>query len=118
MKWGAKLERFIEAFDSRTGSCHRACACGRDFINPEGGWGFIEGEIEEAVKNGATELDHSVVCLEFEGSVYVQDCNCWHERAERIMKFLDSHHDKVANYLNGEIKAAHEWADARKRVET
>jgi hypothetical protein len=64
----------------------------------------------------ATMLEGDVGFVAFEGRVYVQSCNCWHDRAKKIIGFLDSHHDSAADYLNGEVNAARVWAEGRSLV--
>lgn len=99
-----KLERFAAAFDSHRGSCRGVCNCGKEFYNSSGGWDFEKGELAELESNEATDLDWSVSFIEFEGKEFVRDCDCWHDRAERIMAFLNGHHNEIAEYLNNEIK--------------
>lgn len=117
MSFEPKLERFAQAFDCGVGSCRRICNCGREFYNANGGWDFAPGEREELERSGATNLDWSVGLLAFEGAHYVSDCDCWHERAVKIMAFLDTHRGSIAKYLNGEVKTARDWADAQRIVE-
>jgi len=117
MSQDAKIERFISAFDCHMGTCSRVCYCGKTFYNPDGGWDFGKGELEklEADPN-AYPLACSVSMVEFEGTIYVADCECWHERAKRIMAFLDSHAEQIADYLNGEKIAAIKAAEAMPTV--
>lgn len=74
-----------------------------EFYNSDGGWDFDEGELDKLHADpNAKDLDYAVPFVEFEGTVYVADCTCWHERAERILAFLDDHAIQVANYLMAE----------------
>ena len=96
------LDNFEEAFKTDTGSCRATCECGQTFYNPDqASWDFEDGELEELDKDPkATNIDYSVGYVEFEGSIYVRDCHCWHERAEKIMQFIDGHSHGIARYLN------------------
>jgi hypothetical protein len=94
------IPNFERAFDTGTGSCVRTCACGRVFYNPDSDWDFAQGELKELQENpDATWLDYAVTSVSFEGTEYVTDCKCWHERAEKIMGFIDGHAYKIAEYL-------------------
>lgn len=97
------LGSFEKAFSDKVGSCRAQCACGKQYYNPDGGWHWEDGELEalEADQN-ATALDCSVGYVTFEGTTYVIDCNCWHERAKRISAFLDTHMQKIADYFKEE----------------
>lgn len=95
-----KEENFEMAFDLRVGSCTGICACGQQFYNDDPFWGFEEGEISELKKNGAIRLEHSVSFVGFEGHDYVYDCGCWKERSKKILVFIDSHVNQIAEYIN------------------
>lgn len=62
------------------------------------GFGFEGCEETHACLCGAEFNECSFIT--FEGVMYVIECKCWHARAERIMKFLDSHAQQIARYLN------------------
>jgi len=95
-----KFENFERAFDCHVGSCSATCACGRVFYNPDRSWDFEENELEDLEKDpNATGLDYAVSFVEFEGQTNVMACDCWHNRAKQIMGFLDSHANKIAEYL-------------------
>jgi len=98
-----KFENFETAFDPGIGSCSAMCECGKIFYNPDGSWGFEEGELEglEADEK-AVSLDHSVGYVSFEGSEYVYDCDCWHDRAKQIINFIDGHRFGIVKYLKAE----------------
>ena len=108
----SKLDRFGRAFSSGSGGCRRTCECGREFYNPSGGWDWEPGELEKLDKGTAQSLDWTVGTIILEGTEYVEDCDCWHPRAEKIMAFLDANAAAIADYLNGEkadARAGAQW---------
>lgn len=114
-----KLENFENAFDSHVGSCRMTCNCGKEFWDAyNSGYGWDEGEREALEKDpNAVAVQHSVGSLEFEGRIYCLDCDCWHERAKKIMGFIDSHGKAIAEYLFYEKKRKQAIADAAPTVE-
>lgn len=101
---------FIDAFQNAGGSCRAMCECGKQFYAPDGQWDWFEGELEELAKTAEIVEGH-VSLIEFEGSAYVLECNCWHERAKRIMAFIDGHAEAIAKYLTLEKKRKQFEAD-------
>lgn len=77
------------------------CNCGRVFCST---YMLDEDDSGESSKEqpGVTFTEFDIDEIVFEGKVYSDYCDCWHERAKSIMGFLDSHHTKIANYLNFE----------------
>ncbi len=107
------LDNFRDAFNPGFGSYYGQCACGREFYNPTGDWDVEESEwklLEEDKE--ATALDWSVGHVEFEGTLYISDCDCWHKRAQAIMNFIDSHDSSIVAYLKKE--KARKMAEANK----
>lgn len=98
------LENFECAFGTGSGGCRRVCECGREFYNPEGGWDWDDGELEDLEKRGATALEYTVGEISFEGKVFVNGCNCWHPRAERLIDWIDGHRNQIAEFLTLEKK--------------
>lgn len=96
------IETFEDAFDIGVGSCRAECDCGKEFYCPDFGADWDEGELDHLEKIGATSLDCSVSYVVFEGTQYVMQCECWHERAKKIMGFLDDHNYQIAKYINKE----------------
>lgn len=94
------IESFKEAFHTGMGGCRRECDCGVQFYNSDGGWDWEERELErlEADKT-SRDIDCSVAEVEFEGKSFVYQCDCWHERAEKLMEFIDGHSHGIAEYL-------------------
>lgn len=108
----AKLERFERAFNSGSGGCRRVCECGQEFYNSDPGWTWDDGELEDLESSSAIDCDWTVGTIIFEGKEYVMDCDCWHERALKIMRWIDSHDDEIALYLSGEKEEKRRIAEA------
>lgn len=113
-----KLENFIEAFSSHCGGCRRTCHCGKEFWDAENSYDWESGE-REALESDPSKvpLRYSVGTVELEGREYVMDCNCFHERAEKIMGFIDGHAKSIAAYLTLEKKRKQLIADEAPTVE-
>lgn len=108
---------FFKAFTLPVGNCRATCNCGKIYYNSTGGWDFTDNELKELRENQfAIDLDYSVSFVGFEGSVYVYDCSCWHERALKIQSFLDGHSEQIADYLNGEIEELKKALSNAKKV--
>lgn len=100
-----RLTVFERAFGGSAGSCRRSCECGREFYNPDGGWSWENGELEALAANpNATSIEWSVGTVEFEGRFYVPDCTCWHERALKIIAWMEGHVESIAEYFKLENK--------------
>lgn len=96
-----KIENFERAFTDGGASCRATCQCGRTFFTAEeSGWSWEEGEHEELRKDPkATMLDHAPGGVLLEGTNYVADCDCWHDRAKRIIGFLEAHGGAIAHWF-------------------
>lgn len=113
-----KLQNFQQAFSTNTGSCTATCQCGKVFYDYYGSWDWDEGELEKLQKDPkAVPLDYAVGSFEVEGKIYVLDCDCWKQRVEKVMGFIDSHARKIAEYLRLEKKRKQEIADNSPVVE-
>lgn len=96
------LKTFIEAFKTNHLLFHGECQCGREFHNlDKNAWDYDDADIEY-LDSHSFELKHAVRFVEFNGSAYVMDCDCWHGKANRLMNFINSHDIQVGKYLNGE----------------
>jgi hypothetical protein len=96
---------FERAFSTRTSGARRECPCGRIFYNPNGGWDWDDGELESLGKNAqATGLDYAVGEIDFEGVGFCIDCECWHERALRMLNWIVAHDEAIAEFLSEEKK--------------
>jgi hypothetical protein len=107
-----QLKNFEQAFTTSSTGCRRECLCGSVFYDSVGNYDWDEGEFEALEKNErATAVDYSVGTISFEGKEYCCDCDCWHERAKQIIRFLDGHAHKIAEWLTLEKKRKQEEAD-------
>ena len=97
----ANRDSFERAFTTNTGGCSRRCACGKDFYDASTNrWDWEKGEFEAfEADEEAIGVDYSIGTVRFEGSEYVVDCDCWLDRADRIMGFIDGHAHLIARYL-------------------
>jgi hypothetical protein len=98
------INNFITAFNSGVGSAIQTCQYGKTYFSSDGGFDWEEGQLERLQVHDDT-IDtgiYAVEYLEFERSLYVIDCNCWHDRAEKIMAFLDFHAEKIGRYYQEE----------------
>lgn len=96
---------FERAFRANVNGCRRTCECGIEYwdtYNEGYTWGESElEELEQLQQEGkARPLDYAVGVVEFEGREYVDGCSCWHERAERVIGFLNAHAEAIAEYLS------------------
>lgn len=98
----SEWDSFERAFDARVCGCRAACRCGRVFWdNYNSGYDWYEDELKALISNPlATPVAYAVGYVEFEGSSYVLDCDCWRDRALRIRGFLDGHAEQIAEYLS------------------
>jgi hypothetical protein len=102
-----KITNFEKAFADGAGSFLACCACGKTYCFREY-YGEEKGDAEIIAK--AIKLEWSPSWLTFEGSTYVMDCDCWHKRAEQIMRFLDAHGHKIVAYYR--LEKARKVAEA------
>lgn len=97
---------FIEAFSTDISASSHTCHCGITYFdNDVGAWTWDDGELELLQETGMAS-DDGVHLMGFEGKSFVIACECWHERANKITGFLDSHRQSIATYLNGERERA------------
>jgi len=107
-----KLNEFERAFSSGMAGCVRTCECGRVFYDNANSYDWEPGELERLqASKKATPVDYSVGTLVLEGGEFVQACNCWHERASKIIDWLDNHAHGIAEYLTLEKKRKQADAD-------
>ena len=112
------LELFERAFTSHCSGCRRVCRCGREFFDFENSYDWEEGELEGLQKNPKTTgLPYAVGTVMLENREFVQDCDCWHERARQIKAFIDGHATQIARYLSLEKVRKQAIADAAPVVE-
>lgn len=108
-----KLENFERAFSDCTGGCRRTCNCGTEYYDGyNSGYSWEDGEMDGLRSNkNAVGLDYAPGDISFEGKNYVDACNCWHVRANKIMGFIDGHAQQIAEYLTLEKKRKQAIAD-------
>lgn len=95
-----KLQNFADAFGDSTAGCVRTCECGQTFFDMnESDYDWDEGEFQGLMDGDAIGVDHSVGEISFQGRTFVLNCDCWHEKAEGLMKFLDFNARSIAEYL-------------------
>lgn len=96
----SKLQTFERAFAVGTSGCRRMCHCGKTYFHDEeNGYDWEDGEFEKLLAGEAIGLDHSVNGVQFQGREYVAACDCWHAQASEMVKFIDRHARKIAEYL-------------------
>lgn len=96
------FENFERAFRAKVAGCRGRCECGIEYYDAYNrGYSWEEGELDalEADPN-AKALDYAVGYVEFEGRRYVDGCSCWHERAQRLIAFLQGHAGQIAEFLS------------------
>jgi hypothetical protein len=108
-----KLDNFIVAFRGGISSCRMTCACGKEFFDIEGDWDWEDGELDELHADpNATPVNGSVSEIEINHNTYVTDCNCWHDKAEKMVNFMDSQAIRIRDYFAAEkrrlLRAAEE----------
>lgn len=94
------IEIFLRAFSAHTAGRVRTCDCGITYFDGFNSYDWEDGELEklQAYPN-AEELGYAPGDIRFEGHEYVDACTCWHERAFKIMRWMDGHAQSIAEYL-------------------
>jgi hypothetical protein len=100
------LESFERAFSGHTAGCRRKCECGRTYYDNANSnvYDWEDAELEQLRASDAVPLDYAPGDITFEGRIYVDGCTCWHDRARRIIAFIDGHAHAIAEYLTLEKK--------------
>ncbi len=95
------LENFERAFSTHSAGCRRECDCGKIYYHDdENAYDWDIGEFEALQKNPkATALDYCPADMTFEGKDLVNSCTCWHEKAEKIINFLNSHGRGISTFF-------------------
>ena len=101
-KMMANLEVFSEAFSANWGTIALECDCGLNYYEDDRVDDLETGEYASLKSDPNARCVDYISVLSFEGRDYVECCNCWKPRAEQIMKFIDGHSHKIANYLTKE----------------
>jgi hypothetical protein len=112
-----KLRNFEEAFSTGSHGCVGTCRCGKTYFDAHNSsCDWEKGELERLEKI-ANPVDFAVGGVHFEGCDYLDACTCWHERAKRIMDFIEVHASSIARYLNLEKARKQREADKAPGVE-
>lgn len=105
------IEFFEDAFNDGTAGCRRLCACGKEYYDAyNSGYDWEDGEFDTLEEGDAIPIDHSIGDISFEGKTYAMPCDCWHDRARKILSFINGHSYQIAAYLNAEKKRKFEEA--------
>lgn len=107
------FESFEKAFSGRTSGCVRDCQCGVTFWDGyNDGYSWEAGERERLEADPkAQRLDYAVGMIAFEDREYVAACECWHQRAIRLIAFIRGHDDEIAEFLTLEKQRKQREAD-------
>lgn len=97
-----KLRSFTKGFSSCMSGARRICECGKEFYNPGGDWDWYDGELEALLKSDATATEYSVGTVIIDGKEFVMDCECWKEKAGKIINWIDQNAECIAQYLDAE----------------
>jgi hypothetical protein len=107
-----KLENFRQAFSPPFSSIRVLCHCETTYYDSQDEGCFEPGELDSLRANPkAVELDRGTGWVIFEGKEHCWDCACWHERAEKLIAWIDSHAEGIADYLSRERKRKFDEAE-------
>lgn len=96
----SKLETFEEIWAAGAAGCVNTCHCGKTYYDRANSYDWEDGEFEELEADlSIIALEHAVTLLDLDGQLYVMDCECWHDKAERIMNWLDANAERIGNYF-------------------
>jgi len=106
-----KRDNFIKSFKYET--CRTAkCECGQDFYAPDRFYEDDEWDSSEDPDKNISDykklapksrsVDVEVWLIRFGGKAYVSDCDCWFDKAENVMRFLDTHKHEIASFFANE----------------
>lgn len=94
-------ENFERAFSTGMSSCRSTCACGKEFYDNVNSYDWGDGEFEElSADPEAVALDHPVGGVTVNGREYCGDCTCWHETAEKMIRWLEANQEEVAAWYS------------------
>lgn len=109
---------YERAFSSHSGSIVKMCACNKVFYIHDAHECWDEGEFERLIADSkAIPLDYSPGGVYVYGVEYVDACDCWHSKAERIVAFLNDNAHEIADFLTLEKKRREEEAKNSPTVE-
>jgi hypothetical protein len=94
------------------GGCAATCKCGKTFVSSEPGWTWEEDEYENAIANGAEEVDYSIGDIHFGCGEFVDACDCWHKKGVAFFDIITGYDKEIAGLLaeikNAAIQEAHD----------
>lgn len=97
----SEFNSFERAFAGDTAGCRRTCHCGIEYYNPDECWTWEDGELEQLnASENSRSSEFSIGSIEFEGREYVDVCDCWHDLANQLIKFLSYNDREIAKFLN------------------
>ncbi len=106
------IEQFEEAFTSHGGGACRTCECGKTYYCLDYGDAFEEGEVEELEADPkATEINYDIRTIYLDGGEYCIDCDCWHERAKKVMQWMHAHRHSIVSWFKLEKERLQVKAD-------
>lgn len=97
-----KMGSFARAFTMHSGGCRRTCDCGKVYYDDSQSYDWEPGELEWLQNGPGVAVDGGPSDIGFEGKQFVEQCDCWHERAQKLMQFIDGHARQIAEYLTRE----------------
>lgn len=93
-----KLENFERSFSDCTATDFGQCACGVYYYNDDIDCDPDEIKRLEDAGEEVVRQDYSSGYVTFDGSHYLNTCDCWKEKAEKYMNWLDHYRIHVADY--------------------
>lgn len=100
-----QFENFEKAWGTRSAGCYEYCACGRVFYDVENSYDWNEGEMDQLRANpNAFARSYGIERVNIDGVIYASDCDCWHEKATRIINWLDVNRYNLKEYFELERK--------------
>jgi len=103
-----KKDNFISAFTIGGSSIYEECECGKKYYEDTKS---VDNLKDLKVDSNAFESS-GVERISLNSKDYVLECDCWNEKMESVMNFLDFNAVSIAEYLNSErerkVKEANE----------
>lgn len=108
----SRLDSFEQAY-SLHGADYFECDCGKKYYND-----YAEYPEKTEIENKPDYIacDHALRVINFDNKDFVSSCNCWHEKAEKITRYLDIYSQQIATYLTLEKERAKRLVEAMPEV--
>jgi len=101
-----------------SGGSRRTCECGMTFYNPDGGWDWNEGELEELQakeeRGEATSVGYTVTAMSIDGKEFVIGCPC--NGLRQYEDFIWAYRELSALYIRNRAKT--QLDEAHRNMET